>query len=51
MRSIFDKERLFYLAPTIKIYVCNPEGIICTSGDTELYHDGEEYEDDDFTSN
>lgn len=51
MRSIFDKERFFYLAPAIKIYVCNPEGIICTSGDTEGYHDGEEYGDDDFTSN
>jgi hypothetical protein len=51
MLTIRDLEPLSYLAPKIKIYVCNPEGIICTSGDTESYHDGEEYGDDDFTSN
>ena len=45
-------EKQLYEAPLTEFQDLEQEGAICiASGDTEGYHDGEEYGDDDFTSN
>lgn len=43
-------QKLFYEAPSVKVYEVVQQGVLCQSGNTEGYQDGEEYEDDDFTT-
>ncbi|MBR6465679.1 MAG: hypothetical protein IKS82_04510 [Bacteroidales bacterium] len=43
-------EKQFYNTPSVRIYEVIQEGVVCQSGDTEQYHDGDEYDDDDFNS-
>lgn len=44
-------ERKHYETPSSRIYEAVQQGVLCQSGNTEGYQDGEEYGDDDFTSN
>ena len=39
-----------YEAPSTKVYGVAQQGVLCQSGNTEGFHDGEEYDDDDFNS-
>ena len=42
----------FYQMPLVRVYEVVQQGVLCqNSGDTEGYHEGEEYDDDDFNSN
>ena len=43
-------EKQFYITPSARIYEVVQEGVICQSGNTEQYHDGDVYGDDDFNS-
>ncbi len=40
--------RICYEAPLIQVYEASYEGVICASGDTEKYQEGESYDDNDF---
>ena len=42
--------KMDYEAPLIQVYEVSYESVICVSGDTEKYHNGESYNDDDFNS-
>ena len=41
-------EKLFYTSPSTRVFEVAHQGVLCQSGDTEGYHDGEGYNDDDF---
>ena len=42
--------KMNYEAPLTQVYEVAHKGMICTSGNTEKFRDGESYNDDDFTS-
>lgn len=50
MKTNSVKKKAGYLAPEIKVFEHIPEGVLCKSGNTEDYTDGEIYDDDDFNS-
>jgi hypothetical protein len=43
-------EKRFYEAPSSRVYEVAQQGVLCQSGNTEGYQNGEEYDDDDFTT-
>ena len=43
-------EKRFYEAPWTRVYTVAQQGVLCQSGNTEDFNDGDEYDDDDFNS-
>ncbi|MBR4802324.1 MAG: hypothetical protein IK041_05895 [Bacteroidales bacterium] len=43
-------EKQYYEAPLSRIYGVVQQGILCASGDAEGYHNGNELDDNDFTT-
>ena len=43
-------EKRFYDAPSVRVYEVIHQGVLCGSGDTEGYGNGNEYDDDDFNA-
>lgn len=44
-------EKQLYSAPSATFYKIAQQGVLCQSGNTEGYSDGNSYGDDDFNSN
>ncbi|MBQ3757372.1 MAG: hypothetical protein IJJ72_11530 [Bacteroidales bacterium] len=42
------KEKQFYEAPSVEFFEVKQEGVICASGKTEQFRNGDSYDDDDF---
>ena len=43
-------EKRLYEAPLTRVYSVTQQGVLCQSGDTEDFYNGDEYDDDDFNS-
>ena len=41
-------EKFFYEAPVTKVFTVELEGVICASGETEQFRNGDSYSNDDF---